>query len=101
MESLVNLDGWNEETAYEENYGTDIYYSGGQIQHVNIEYGNNEDLSNETDLVYTEIDESLYSKILYFTEIDGEEEHIIHMNHIAMIVMPLLAVEEAINGLYE
>ena len=36
MKSLVNLYGWNEETAYEENYGTDIYYSDGQIQHVNI-----------------------------------------------------------------
>ena len=99
MKSLVNLYGWNEETVYKENFGTDIYYSDGQIQHVNIEYGNNEDLSEETDLVYTENDESLYSKIIYFIEIDGEE-HMIHMNHIAMIVMPLLTVEETINKLY-
>ena len=100
MNSLVKLYGWNEETAYKENFGTDIYYSDGQIQHVNIEYGNNEELSDETDLVYTEIDESLYSKILYFTEIDGEE-HMIHMNNISMIIITLLVVEEANSELYK
>ncbi|MBQ3459821.1 MAG: hypothetical protein IJH14_04035 [Solobacterium sp.] len=73
MDSLVKLYHWNEDAVYDELHGTDIYYYGGHKKHVYSTCGEDEELSEETDLIYTEEDETLYVNTLIFTETDREK----------------------------
>lgn len=84
-----------EDTAMNKLNDIKIYFEDGFVEEDNVEFGEYEDLSSFIDYVYSDFDEELYSKTIYYSGTDCQE-HILPLNSVSMIVMPLLNVEKAI-----
>ena len=72
-----------------------IYYADGSIRHINIDFQQEESISEEIETVYLYEETEYLEKNLYCTDIGGAEV-LLNMKNIAMMELPLLKVENKI-----
>lgn len=95
LEQLVKNQGWSDEKICEMTGLSRIYYKDGTDRIININFSEEESLSEEIVAIYDYGKDAFVEKFLYFQDWNGGEI-IINVENVSMLELPLLEVEEAI-----
>lgn len=96
IEKIIEKYGWDEENLVEITDFVSIYYKDGKINHRDINFDREENISDIVSYIYSYDDADLMDKVIYYTDYQ-EMENIVVLKNIAMIELPFIALENAIN----
>lgn len=100
LTDYINHKKWDESDIHAMLYENFVYHKDGQIERVDIGFGDDETLSSEVSRILDFGDEVPAPKILHYNTKDGIEI-ILNMQNVSLIAMPLLKVENAICSFLE
>lgn len=95
IEAYIKHKEWNEDDIHAMLHENLIYHKDGQIERVDIDFGEDESISSEVSQILDFGDNAILHRFLCYTADDGIEV-MLNMQNISLIAMPLLKVEDAI-----
>lgn len=95
MDRIIEAKEWSEDDIYELTQKSIFYYKDGTVRYSDVDFEEDENISDEVSLLYGFEEKELSGKILFYSDINGAE-YFINMSNISMIELPLLKVEEKI-----